>query len=213
VLGQYPDVWILAHGLYEQIVFDGDCAPALADVEPRLKARTLTVGGTAKTYAMMGWRIDYAAGFAELIREMIRIQSQTTSCASSISQAAAVAALNDPQDLLRERACVLRGKRDRLVALLNDCAGVSCIAPEGTFYLLVSCAGAIGKHSPNGTEIRTDRDFCRPRRTSRRGLRSIAFHPGQFCKPGPDAGRSGPAIETGMRGAVLTERVGTGLPP
>jgi aspartate aminotransferase len=109
---------------------------------------------------MMGWRVGYAAGPAELIREMINIQSQTTSCASSIGQAAAVAALNGPQDLLRERAFVLRERRDRFVALLNDCAGLACIAPEGTFYLLVSCAGAIGKHSPNGSEIRTDRDFA-----------------------------------------------------
>jgi aspartate aminotransferase len=160
VLSQHPDIWILADGLYEHIVFAGDCAPTLANVEPRLKPRTLTVGGVAKTYAMMGWRVGYAAGPAALIHEMVKIQSQTTSCASSISQAAAVAALNGPQDLLRERALVLRGKRDRFVALLNDCAGLTCGAPEGTFYLLVSCAGVIGKHSPDGRKIRTDRDFA-----------------------------------------------------
>jgi aspartate aminotransferase len=109
---------------------------------------------------MMGLRIGYAAGPVTLIREMVKIQSQTTSCASSISQAAAVAALNGPQDLLRERALVLREKRDRFVALLNDCPGLSCVAPEGTFYLMVSCAGVIGKRIPNGREIRTDRDFA-----------------------------------------------------
>jgi aspartate aminotransferase len=112
VLLQYPEIWILADGLYEHVVFDGSCAPTLAEIEPRLKPRTLTVSGVAKSYAMMGWRIGYAAGPAPLIREMIKIQSQTTSCASSISQAAAVAALNGPQDLLHERAQVLREKRD-----------------------------------------------------------------------------------------------------
>lgn len=91
---------------------------------------------------------------------MVKIQSQTTSCASSISQAAAVAALNGPQDLLRERAQMLREKRDRLATLLNDCAGLVCATPEGTFYLLVSCAGVIGKSSPDGKTIRTDRDFA-----------------------------------------------------
>ena len=125
VLKQHPDIWILADGLYEQIVFEGERAPTLAGIEPRLKPRTLTVSGVAKSYAMMGWRIGYAAGPAPLIREMIKIQSQTTSGASSISQAAAVAALNSPQDLLRERALVLRRRRDRFVTLLNDCAGLA----------------------------------------------------------------------------------------
>jgi aspartate aminotransferase len=160
VLKQHPDVWILADGLYEQIVFEGVRAPTLANIEPLLKPRTLTVSGVAKSYAMMGWRIGYAAGPAPLIREMIKIQSQTTSGASSISQAAAVAALDGPQDLLRERALVLRRRRDRFVTLLNDCAGLTCAAPEGTFYLMVSCAGVIGKSAPEGQTIRSDRDFA-----------------------------------------------------
>jgi aspartate aminotransferase len=160
VLKQHPDIWILADGLYEQIVFESERAPTLAGIEPRLKPRTLTVSGVAKSYAMMGWRIGYAAGPAPLIREMIKIQSQTTSGASSISQAAAVAALNGPQDLLRQRALVLRQKRDRFVTLLNGCAGLACAAPEGTFYLMVSCAGVIGKSSPDGKTIRSDRDFA-----------------------------------------------------
>ena len=160
VLERYPDVWIVADGLYEQIVFEGERAPTLAAIEPRLKPRTLTVSGLAKAYAMMGWRIGYGAGPAALIREMIKIQSQTTSCASSISQAAAIAALDGPQDLLRERIAILRDRRDRFVALVNDCAGLSCAAPEGTFYLLVSCTGVIGKRAPDGTEISDDRDFA-----------------------------------------------------
>lgn len=160
VLMRHPHVWVLADGLYEHIVFEGERAPTLAHVEPRLKPRTLTVSGVAKTYAMMGWRIGYAAGPATLIGEMIKIQSQTTSGASSVSQAAAIAALSGPQDLLRERALVLREKRDRFAALVNDCAGLTCSAPEGTFYLIVSCAGVIGKSSPDGKTIRTDRNFA-----------------------------------------------------
>ncbi len=181
VLERYPDVWIMADGLYEQIVFDSDCAPTLAEIEPRLKPRTLTVSGIAKTYAMMGWRIGYAAGPAALIREMIKIQSQTTSCASSISQAAAIAALDGPQDLLRERNAILRDRRDRFVALVNACTGLACAAPEGTFYLLVSCAGVIGKHAPDGTAISTDRDFAAYLLQSA----DLAVFPGEDCGLSP----------------------------
>ena len=160
VLDRHPDVWILSDGLYAQIVFDGGCAPTLADVAPRLKPRTLTVSGVAKAYAMMGWRIGYAAGPAALIRAMITVQSQTTSGPSSIGQAAAVAALDGPQDLLRQRASILRDRRDRFVSLVNECPGLACTAPEATFYLMVSCAGVIGKRRPDGTVIADDRDFA-----------------------------------------------------
>jgi aspartate aminotransferase len=160
LLLQHPEIWILADGLYEHMVFDGVAAPTLAEIEPRLKPRTLTVSGVAKSYAMMGWRVGYAAGPAALIGAMIKLQSQTTNSASSISQAAAVAALNGPQDLLSERASVLRTRRDRFAELVNDCVGLSCEPPEGTFYLLVGCAGVIGKHSPGGKLIQTDRDFA-----------------------------------------------------
>jgi aspartate aminotransferase len=160
VLLQHPDIWILADGLYEHIVFDSLHAPTMAEVEPRLKSRTLTVSGVAKTYAMMGWRIGYAAGPAALIRAMINIQSQTTSCASSVSQAAAVAALGGTQDLLHERASILRERRDLFVRMLNGCEGLSCEPPQGTFYLLVSCAGLIGKRSTDGSKIQSDRDLA-----------------------------------------------------
>jgi aspartate aminotransferase len=210
VLKQHPHVWIPADGLYEHIVFDGDCAPTLASVEPSLKPRTLTVSGVAKTYAMMGWRIGYAAGPATLIREMVKIQSQTTSGASSISQTAAVAALNGPQDLLRERAMVLGKKRDRFITLLNDCTGLTCAAPEGTFYLLVGCAGVIGKSSPDGRTIHTDRDFTAYLLEhadvavfSRRRFRVIALHPRQLCQFAIDHRRSRPAIEARMRSAAM----------
>jgi aspartate aminotransferase len=181
VLSRYPDVWIMSDGLYEHIVFDRDHAPTLAEIEPRLQPRTLTVSGVAKSYAMMGWRIGYAAGPAGLIREMIKIQSQTTSGASSISQAAAIAALNGPQQLLRERNSILRGKRDRLVTLINDCAGLACTAPEGTFYLLVSCAGVIGKHSADGETIGSDRDFAAHLLQSA----DLAVFPGEDCGLSP----------------------------
>jgi aspartate aminotransferase len=171
----------MADGLYEQIVFDGDRAPTLAAIEPRLKPRTLTVSGVAKAYAMMGWRIGYAAGPAALIREMIKIQSQTTSCASSISQAAAIAALEGPQDLLRERILILRDKRDRFVAVVNECAGLACAAPEGTFFLLVSCAGVIGKRASDGTAIRSDRDFA----TYLLQSADLVVFPGEDCGMSP----------------------------
>jgi aspartate aminotransferase len=160
VLLRHPDVWILCDGLYEHIVFEKARAPALTEIEPRLKSRTLIVSGVAKTYAMMGWRIGYAAGPAALIEAMINIQSQTTSCASSISQAAACAALTGPQDVVCERAAMLRTRRDFFVETINACNGLSCRPPEGTFYLMVSCAGVIGARLEADREIRTDRDFA-----------------------------------------------------
>jgi len=139
---------------------NGVPAPTLAEIEPRLKQRTLTVSGVAKSYAMMGWRVGYAAGPAALIRAMTTVQSQTTNGASSISQAAAVAALDGPQELLFERASILRARRNRFAEIVNTCAGLSCEPPEGAFYLLVACAGVIGKRSPDGKLIETDRDFA-----------------------------------------------------
>jgi aspartate aminotransferase len=160
VLRARPHVWVMTDGLYERIVFDGRRAPTMAEVAPALRERTLTVGGVAKSYAMMGWRVGWAAGPTALIREMAKIQSQITSCPSSIGQAAAIAALSGPQEVLVERAAVLAQRRDAFVALLNRCEGLSCAPPEGTFYLFVSCAGVIGKRTPDGREIRTDRDVA-----------------------------------------------------
>ncbi len=181
VLLDHPDIWILADGLYEHIVFSGGQAATIAAVEPRLKARTLTVSGVAKSYAMMGWRVGYAGGPAVLIQAMTKIQSQTTSCASSISQAAALAALSGPQDLLTERVSLLAAKRDAFVALLNECEGLSCPVPEGTFYLFVSCAGVLGKVSPEGRHIETDRDFA----AYLLDAVDVAVFPGQDCGLSP----------------------------
>jgi aspartate aminotransferase len=160
VLRAHRHVWLLADGLYEHMVFDGRRAPTIVEAAPGLRERTLTVGGVAKSYAMMGWRVGWAAGPAALIREMAKIQSQVTSCPSSISQAAALAALTGPQEVLAERAAALRARRDAFVKLLNGCRGLACTAPEGTFYIFASCAGVIGKRAPDGREIRTDRDFA-----------------------------------------------------
>ncbi|MEW6639143.1 MAG: aminotransferase class I/II-fold pyridoxal phosphate-dependent enzyme [Pseudomonadota bacterium] len=160
VLQDHPRVSILADGLYEHIVYGGRRAPTFAEVAPHFHARTLTVSGLAKAYAMMGWRIGYAAGPAPLIAEITKIQSLTTSCASSISQAAAVAALSGPQDLLHARAVELETRRDAFAALINRCDGLACEAPEGTFYLFASCAGLIGRHAPDGRRLATDRDVA-----------------------------------------------------
>jgi aspartate aminotransferase len=160
VLLRHPSVHVLADDLYEHIVFDGRRCETIAAVEPRLKARTLTVNGVAKAYAMMGWHIGYGGGPAALIREMVKLQSQSTSAASSIGQAAAVAALTGPQDVLSERTAALARRRDAFVAHLNRCPGLTCPYPEGTFYLFVSCAGLIGTRTPAGKPIRSDRDVA-----------------------------------------------------
>jgi aspartate aminotransferase len=181
VLLRHPSVLILADDLYEHIVFEGLRAETIAAVEPQLKSRTLTVNGVAKAYAMMGWHIGYGAGPSMLIREMVKIQSQTTSAASSIGQAAAVAALIGPQDLLAERAATLAERRDELVARLNRCPGLSCSPPAGTFYLFVSCAGLIGKCTPGGSVIETDRDVA----TYLLGAADVAVVAGEDCGLSP----------------------------
>ncbi|UGV28370.1 aminotransferase class I/II-fold pyridoxal phosphate-dependent enzyme [Rhodopseudomonas boonkerdii] len=158
VLLHYPNIGIIADGLYEHFAFEA--AATLAQVQPRLKPRIVTVSGVAKTYGMMGWRLGYAAGPKALMSEIRKLLSQTTSCPSSISQAAAIAALTGPQDLRRERLAILVQRRDRFVARLNRCGGLSCTAPEGTFFLVVSCSGLIGKHTPAGQQIVTDRDVA-----------------------------------------------------
>jgi aspartate aminotransferase len=128
-----------------------------------------------------GWRVGYAGGPAALIRAMIKIQSQTTSCASSISQAAALAALTGPQDLLAERAALLAQRRDAFVDLINDCDGLTATIPQGTFYLLVSCAGVIGKRAPDGREIKTDREFA----AYLLDTADVAVFPGEDCGLSP----------------------------
>jgi aspartate aminotransferase len=181
VLRQHPHVRVLADNLYEHLVFDGRKAVTPLEVAPDLRDRTVTISGVAKSYSMMGWRIGYAAGPPALIADMTRVQYLTTSCPSSISQAAAAAALLGPQDLLAERADILRAKRDLLVDLLNGDAGLACVPPEATFYLCVSCAGVIGRRKADGGVIATGADVS----DHLLGAAGIAVLPGEaYGMPG-----------------------------
>ncbi|MGQ0527659.1 MAG: pyridoxal phosphate-dependent aminotransferase [Alphaproteobacteria bacterium] len=159
VLLQHPHVWVMSDDIYEHVIYDGFkfCTPA--EVEPKLYDRTLTVNGVSKSYSMTGWRIGYAGGPAELIKAMGVIQSQSTSNASSISQAAATAALNGDQAFLAERNKSFCERRDRVVQMLNDIPGISCLMPEGAFYVYPSCAGLIGMKTPQGTVMENDTDL------------------------------------------------------
>jgi aspartate aminotransferase len=159
VLLRHPHVGIMTDDMYEHLVYDGHefCTPA--QVEPRLYDRTLTVNGVSKTYAMTGWRIGYAGGPKHLIKAMAKMQGQATSNPCSISQAAAIEALTGPQEGVRERAEQFRLRRDRVVELLNRVPGIVCPKPEGAFYVFPSCAGVIGKRTPQGKVIGTDEDF------------------------------------------------------
>ncbi|MHA6287291.1 pyridoxal phosphate-dependent aminotransferase [Maricaulis sp. CAU 1757] len=160
VLMRHPRVWVMTDDMYEHIVYDGFRFATIAAVEPRLKERTLTMNGVSKAYSMTGWRIGYAAGPETLIRAMRKVISQTTSNACSISQAAAVAALNGSHDFLEGRNAAFKRRRDAMVAALNDCDGLVAPTPEGAFYIFVDCAGALGKHTAVGRTIETDSDFC-----------------------------------------------------
>jgi aspartate aminotransferase len=160
VLQQHPHVWVLADNLYELNVFDDRRAVTPLQVDPRLRDRTITIGGVAKGYSMTGWRIGWAAGPREIIADMTRVQYLTTSCASSVSQAAAVAALAGPQEVATQYAEILRSKRDILVRHVNDSSGLSCTPPEATFYLCVACAGVIGRRTPDGHIINSGEDFA-----------------------------------------------------
>ena len=159
VLMKHPHVWILTDDMYEHLTYDGFKFATPAQVEPGLYERTLTMNGVSKAYAMTGWRIGYCAGPVELIAAMRKIQSQSTSNPTSISQWAAVEALNGPQDFIPERAAVFKERRDLVVSMLNQAKGIECPTPEGAFYVYPSCAGCIGKTTPKGTKIDTDEDF------------------------------------------------------
>ncbi|QQP90910.1 aspartate transaminase [Skermanella sp. TT6] len=159
VLVRHPHVWVMTDDMYEHLNYDGFEFTTPAQVEPSLYDRTLTVNGVSKAYAMTGWRIGYAAGPKELIKAMGVIQSQSTSNPSSVSQAAAVEALNGPQDFIKERAEAFKERRDLVVSMLNQASGIKCHKPEGAFYVYPSCEGTIGKTTPDGKVIGTDEDF------------------------------------------------------
>jgi aspartate aminotransferase len=159
VLVKHPHVWVLTDDMYEHLVYDDFkfCTPV--EVEPSLYDRTLTMNGVSKSYCMTGWRIGYAAGPEALIKAMAKLQSQSTSNPSSIAQWAAVEALNGPQDFISQHNKIFVERRDLVVSMLNQAKGISCMTPEGAFYVYPSCAGTIGKTAPSGKVIATDEDF------------------------------------------------------
>jgi aspartate aminotransferase len=160
VLLRHPDVWVLTDDMYEHLVFGDFRFRTIAEVEPALYARTLTMNGVSKAYAMTGWRIGYAGGPAPLIGAMRKVMSQSTSNPTSISQWAAVAALTGPQDFIAPNAAKFEQRRDLVVSMLNQAQGISCPTPEGAFYVFPSCAGVIGKTAPSGDPIANDREFA-----------------------------------------------------
>lgn len=153
-------VWILADDIYEHLVYAEVGFETIAAVEPRLAGRTLTVNGVSKAYCMTGWRIGYAGGPTSLVTAMATVQSQVTSCSSSISQAAAVAALDGPQDVLHSLRDAFRARRDAVVEALAKIPGVECQVPDGAFYAFPSCKRLIGLTMPGGEPISGDRDFA-----------------------------------------------------
>jgi aspartate aminotransferase len=160
VLMRHPHVWVMSDDMYEHLVFDGFEFATPAQVEPGLYERTLTCNGVSKAYAMTGWRIGYAAGPQHLIAAMRKVQSQSTSNPSSISQWAAVEALNGPQEFLATNNLAFKRRRDLVVAKLNAIAGITCPTPEGAFYVYPSISGLIGKTTPKGTVIADDQAFA-----------------------------------------------------
>jgi len=158
VLMRHPHVWVMTDDMYEHLVYDGFkfCTPA--EVEPGLYDRTLTVNGMSKAFCMTGWRIGFAAGPQELIGAIRKIQSQSTSNPSSISQAASVAALDGPKDFIAEHNEVFKERRDLVCSMLNQAKGLNCPTPEGAFYVYPSCAGLIGKTTPDGKVLENDED-------------------------------------------------------
>ncbi|MEG6510138.1 pyridoxal phosphate-dependent aminotransferase [Methyloligella sp. 2.7D] len=160
VLLKYEQVWVLSDDIYEHLVYDDFKFFTPAQVEPKLKDRTLTVNGVSKAYSMTGWRIGFAGGPKPLIKAMATLQSQSTSNPSSISQWAAVEALNGPQDFLKDWVKSFQERRDLVVSMLNQASGIECPTPEGAFYVYPSCAGCIGKATPAGKTIETDEDFA-----------------------------------------------------
>jgi aspartate aminotransferase len=159
VLKRHPHVWVMTDDIYEHLVYDGREFVTLAQAAPELKDRTLTINGVSKAYAMTGWRIGYGAAPAALIKAMVKLQSQSTSGASSIGQAAAAAALTGPQDFIAVNRRVFQERRDAVVSALNRIDGIRCHAPEGAFYVFASCDALFGSRTPGGSLIQSSDDW------------------------------------------------------
>ncbi len=160
VLIRHEHVWVMTDDMYEHVVYDDFEFTTPAEIEPGLFDRTITLNGHSKVYAMTGWRVGYGAGPVELIKAMTVLQSQSSTHTSSISQAAAVEALNGPQDFIAPHNEMFKNRRDLVVSMLNQADGITCLTPEGAFYVYPSCAGTIGRTTPDGRKIEKDTDFC-----------------------------------------------------
>ncbi len=159
VLLRHPDVWVFTDDIYEKLVYDGFRPATIVEVEPRLRDRTVTMNGCSKAYAMTGWRIGFCGAPVKLIKAMDKLQGQSTSNPSSISQAAALAALNGPEDGIAEMVRVYKQRRDLVVDMLNQARGITCGRPEGAFYVFPAMHGCIGKRTPKGVKITDDETF------------------------------------------------------
>ena len=158
VLEKHKHIYILSDDIYEHVTYEGFKFFTIAQIES-LKDRVLTMNGVSKAYSMTGWRIGYAAGPKDIVKAIAKIQSQSTTNPSSISQAASVEALSGTQDFIKKRADSFQERRDFVVKSLNDIDGINCLNPDGAFYVFPSCKGLIGKKDPNGKEIKSDTDF------------------------------------------------------
>jgi len=159
VLLEYPNVLVMSDDIYEKVIYDNLEFATIASVEPKLKDRCLTLNGVSKAYCMTGWRLGYCGASKEIIAAMNKIQSQSTTSTSSISMAAAVEALNGPQEFITNHNKAFVRRRDLVVNLLNNIDGLSCLTPQGAFYVYPSCEGILGKETPDGKEISNDEDF------------------------------------------------------
>ncbi|MCK1281076.1 aminotransferase class I/II-fold pyridoxal phosphate-dependent enzyme [Bradyrhizobium sp. 61] len=160
VVRRHPRLHVMTDEIYEHIIFDGLKFHSFAAIAPDLKSRTLTINGVSKAYAMTGWRTGFAGGPVELIESMRRVQSQSLGSSSSISQAAAAAALTGPQEFLLERSAAFQARRDRVISMLNWVPGLSCSRPQGAFYLFVGCADLLGRRTPDGKVLAADTDVA-----------------------------------------------------
>lgn len=159
VLMRHPNVWVMTDDMYEHVIYDDNEFVTVAQVEPALFDRTLTVNGVSKAYCMTGWRIGYAGGPEALIKQMCKLQSQSTTNPCSISQWAAIGALDGPQGFIDDNNKAFKERRDLVVSMLNQAKGIKCLKPEGAFYVYPSCEGTIGKTSAGGKKIESDEDF------------------------------------------------------
>lgn len=161
VLRRHPHVWVMTDEIYEHFAYGGARHLSPLAVAADLAPRTLVVNGVSKAYAMTGWRIGYAVGPAALMKALTLLASQTTTCASAMSQAAAVVALDGPQDCVADARALFEGRRDRMVALLDAIPGIDCAAPDGAFYVFPCVAGLLGRTTPAGTRLASDVDVMR----------------------------------------------------